>query len=346
MSVQTYYHDDNVTLLTGDASEALRRLPSGHADCIVTSPPYFRLRDYGVEGQIGLEENLADYLARLSEVFTEALRVLSDHGTQWLNLGDSYVCGPAGTRVSSRLDGRSNAVTTPAGFGRKQHAGLPDKSLIGIPWLAAFTLQNTGLWLLRSEIIWHKPNAMPESVRDRPSRKHETVFLFSKAGSGGRYHFDLDAIRQPPKTKRSPRHGRTVGRRDAKYRQDEPFPRPHGDALKPGRPHDTVHAKGVNPGDVWSASAEDVEEQSSVWRIATNPYHRAHFATFPRELVRRAVAAGCPLGGRVLDCFSGAATTGLAALDLGCSYTGIELNPEYQHLAAERLGLDVGSEDR
>lgn len=188
-----YYRDDQVTLLLGDALGVLRILPDCSVDCIVTSPPYYQLRSYGVDGQYGLEPTPAAYVETMRRLFAEARRVLADDGTLWLNLGDSYVCSPKGSESKTDgLVGRSNHLTTPAGSGGKSGGGLAAKQLLGIPWRTAFALQDDG-WLLRNEIIWHKPNAMPESVRDRLSSRHEHLFLFAKSQ---RYAFDLDAIRE------------------------------------------------------------------------------------------------------------------------------------------------------
>jgi len=190
---EPYYSDEQVTLLLGDAIEQMRTLPDQSVDCIVTSPPYYGLRDYGQAGQYGLEATPAEYVEIMSDVFAEARRVLADDGTLWLNLGDSYVCSPKGSESKTDgLDGRSNHRTTPAGSGGKNGGGLAAKQLLGIPWRTAFALQDDG-WILRNEIIWHKPNAMPESVRDRLSNRHEQLFMFAKSR---RYHFDLDAIRK------------------------------------------------------------------------------------------------------------------------------------------------------
>ncbi|WP_405964795.1 site-specific DNA-methyltransferase [Streptomyces sp. NBC_00723] len=188
-----YYRDEQVTLLLGDALEQLRTLPDGSVDCVVTSPPYFNLRDYGTPGQYGLEATPAAYVETMRALFAEARRVLADDGTLWLNLGDSYVASRSGKRRSSGLMGRSQAVTTPEGLGDKTRCGLPAKNLLGIPWRTAFALQDDG-WILRNEIIWHRPNAKPDPARDRLSPRHEHLFLFAKQP---RYAFDLDSIREP-----------------------------------------------------------------------------------------------------------------------------------------------------
>lgn len=288
-----------VTLLTGDAREQLTRLPDASADCVVTSPPYYGLRDYGMPGQYGLEDSPGGYIAHLRAVFREVHRVLVPDGTLWVNLGDSYVCGPAGPRRSSGLDGRPNAVTTPEGTGAKNGAGLPAKSLLGMPWRVAFALQDDG-WLLRSCVIWHKPNAMPESVRDRPAGKHEYLFLLTKQP---RYWFNLDPIRIPLR-RPGPRHQTPAAGESGEGRRGAPGARArcrgHGDygakymagrAVWAGRPpganmrptggqHSAASSRGANPG--------------TVWTIPTRPLRQAHFAPFPIDLPLRAIAAGCP----------------------------------------------------
>jgi site-specific DNA-methyltransferase (cytosine-N4-specific) len=307
-----YYQDDLVTLLLGDALEQLRTLPDGSVDCIVTSPPYFGLRDYGTSGQYGLESTPAAYVETMRALFSEARRVLADDGTLWLNLGDSYVCSPKGTESKNNsLNGRSNHLTTPAGSGGKNGGGLAAKQLIGIPWRVAFALQDDG-WILRNEIIWHKPNAMPESVRDRLSSRHEHLFLLTKSA---RYAFDLDPIREPHAAPERKSGARAFRARDLNHERTA--------TGAYGGPD----ARGRNPGDVWS--------------IATRPFPAAHFATFPIDLPLRCINAGCKPGGTVLDPFSGSGTTGAAARQLGRKYVGIDLNPAYHELAKERFTQGV-----
>jgi DNA modification methylase len=310
-TVEPYYRDEQVTLLIGDALEQLRTLPDGSVDCIVTSPPYYGLRDYGAEGQYGLEETPAEYVETLRAVFTEARRVLADDGTLWLNLGDSYVCSPKGSESKTNgLDGRSNHRTTPAGSGGKNGGGLAAKQLLGIPWRTAFALQDHG-WILRNEVIWSKPNAMPESVRDRLSTRHEHLFMFAKQP---RYTFDLDAIREPLARPEALSEGIVFGGSKG----------PGGNVSVYGAAGST---KGRNPGDVWE--------------ITTKPYPAAHFAVFPIDLPLRCIKAGCRPGGTVLDPFSGSGTTGAAARQLGRRYVGIDLNPAYHELAKERFAQGV-----
>lgn len=309
-----HYRDDTVTLWHGDALDVLRSMPSGTVDCCVTSPPYFGLRDYGVAGQIGAEGSPAEFVARLVEVFAEFRRVLADDGTCWVNLGDSYSVradAAAGrTRGNSRpnvMPGRINTTAT-----------APRKNLLGIPWRAAFALQDDG-WFLRNDVVWAKPNAMPESVTDRLSTRHEHLFLLTKSP---RYWFDLDPIREPHREvsiRRTAPHRTAPGR---SAREGLPYLDGNGQTLRLDQMN---HAGGRNPGDVWT--------------IPTVPYPGAHFAVMPPEIPRRAILAGCRPGGTVLDPFSGSGTTGMVAQQLGRRYVGIDLNSEYLDLSLRtRLG--------
>jgi len=274
-----YYEDDQATLLLGDSLEVLRTLADASVDCIVTSPPYFGLRDYETDGQYGLESTPAEYVETMRALFAEAQRVLADDGTLWLNLGDSYAS---------------------------------DKNLMGIPWLVAFALKDDG-WILRNEIVWHKSNAMPESVRDRLSSRHEHLFLFAKQPL---YWFDLDPIREPIA---HPGKSRSVGNHQSGTIKTHG--RGQTGLLRDG------HPAGRNPGDVWT--------------LPTRPYPQAHFAVFPIDLPLRCIKAGCKPGGTVLDPFSGSSTTGDAARQLGSRYVGIDLNPTYHDLAKERFAQGV-----
>lgn len=313
-----FHTDDGVTLHQGDALDVARTLPAGAADCIVTSPPYYGLRDYGTAGQYGLEATPADYVDTMRALFTELRRVLADDGTLWLNIGDSY---------STYAGNRGQSAT---GFSKNRHqpavpsgAGLsgdrPAKNMLGIPWRVAFALQDDG-WILRNAIVWNKPNAVPESVRDRLAGRYEHVFLFSKSP---RYWFDLDPIREP--------HAEASIKRTAPHRSQPGKAAREGAGYAPGMAGHTMalnqmtHPAGRNPGDVWS--------------IATKPFPGAHFATFPIELPRRCIAAGCKPGGTVLDPFNGSGTTGQAAQQLGRRYVGIDISAEYLQLTMrERLG--------
>lgn len=296
--MKPYFTDDSTTLYHGDAATVLASLPDGSADCIVTSPPYLGLRDYGIAGQIGAEPSPAEYVTALMEVFRETRRVLADDGTLWVNLGDSYVhkkaSGPQGR------DGE-RATRTFTADGAGGWSGLPDKNLLGIPWRAAFALQDDG-WILRNDIIWHKSNAMPESVTDRLSNRHEHLFMLSKSR---RYWFDLDPIREP--------HESTPDRAGVNALRGQV-------AIRPTGPNSGAYSgHGRNPGDVWT--------------IATQPFPGAHFATMPPALAERCIQAGCKPGGTVLDPFSGSGTTGLAAARHGRRYVGIDLNRDYLALS-------------
>jgi len=308
------------TLHLGDCRQILRTLPERSVHCCVTSPPYFGLRDYGMAEQIGLEPTPEQFVAELVAVFREVRRVLRDDGTLWLNLGDSYNAYNANRGASTSISDGS------AGRDHPQHSRglttttLKNKDLIGIPWRVAFALQSDG-WYLRQDIIWHKRNPMPESVTDRCTKAHEYVFLLSKSA---RYFYDADAIKEAA----SSDFGRGVIGRGKQ-----------GSALAVGcngRQPQQDHSG-------WLGGDGENRNRRSVWTIATQPYKGAHFATFPPALVEPCILAGCPVGGTVLDPFSGSATTGQVALSNARNYIGCELNPEYHELAQQRLdGAQLG----
>lgn len=287
------------TVQQADALDLLHGLPAGSVDCCITSPPYYGLRDYGVDGQIGLEDTPQAYVKRLADLFREVKRVLKDTGTCWINLGDSYSSKVKGT------GGPSEKQSTNAGSRYEPillNTGLPDKSLMGIPWRVAFALQDDG-WILRSDIIWHKPNPMPESVTDRPTKSHEYVFLFAKEP---RYYYDADAIAEP--------------------------------VTSSGGNFSTVYAsQQIGHGGVSTRKAYDKRNKRSVWTIPTKPNPEAHFATFPPDLITPMILAGCPVGGVVLDPFMGSGTTALTARQHGRNFIGCDLNPEYVAIARRRL---------
>lgn len=296
-------------LYQGDALEILRQLPSGSVHTCVTSPPYWGLRDYGVEGQIGLEETPEEYVEKLVAVFREVRRVLRDDGTLWLNLGDSYTSGGRATRAPDRKSGaREMSVRPPTPF------GLKPKDLVGIPWRVAFALQADG-WYLRSDIIWAKPNALPESVRDRPTKAHEYIFLLSKSP---RYYYDADAIREPlaETTIKRGSKGKYVGAARKGLKQ---------------QPSKNAHVMGHPLG----------RNKRTVWTVSTKPFKGAHFAVFPPDLIEPCILAGSPPGGIVLDPFFGSGTTGVVAEKHGRQWIGIELNPDYIEIARGRLGMEV-----
>jgi DNA modification methylase len=305
----TYYTDDQVTLHHGDALDVSRLLPDAAADCIVTSPPYFGLRDYGIDGQYGLESSPSEYVSRMCLTFKVLRRVLADDGTLWLNIGDSYYSGKGSpTQPDLKNEARRPPMRV---LDQPGQDWASPKNLLGIPWRVAFALQDDG-WILRNAIIWNKPNAMPESVTDRLSGRYEHVFMFSKSR---RYWFDLDPIREP--------HTAKPQRRYAPQKVDK-SPRPDG-ALQTFKPvlSDTPttygHPEGRNAGDVWT--------------IPTQPFAAAHFAVMPVQLAQRCILAGCKPGGVVLDPFSGSGTTGLAAQRTGRRYIGIDINAEYLDLS-------------
>ena len=314
-----YYSDDAVTLHHGDALEVLRNLPDGSVDCCVTSPPYFGLRDYGEPGQYGLEASPAEYVETMRALFAEVRRVLADDGTLWLNIGDSY-SGSWGNQGRKSGRGTQRPInggmmtpvnddrypTTGSNTGAVKPGAPPAKNLMGMPWRTAFALQDDG-WILRNDIIWAKPNAMPESISDRLSTKHEHLFMFSKSP---RYWFDLEPIRIPyDGTRSESRRSRTGA-----VNKENSIPRPWSAAWSAdGNPG------GRNPGDVWT--------------VATQPFSEAHFAVMPVTLAERATQAGCKPGGVVLDPFSGSGTTGLAAARHGRRYVGIDLSSDYLDLS-------------
>jgi DNA modification methylase len=312
VSREPFWRDSASALYVGDARDVLAGLPDGSADCIVTSPPYWGKRDYGVVGQYGREPGPAAYVATLRAVFAEARRVLADDGTCWLNLGDSYSAGGgARTGLHAYLGPHLTAHKVP---------GMTAKNLLGLPWRVAFALQDDG-WILRNAIVWHKPNAMPESVRDRLNCRHELIFLLVKQAA---YWFDLDPIRIAPAADahmhlRSPA-GRTGSCSPPSRRPRDARPPKHG-----------PHTRQVTAASRYGGLRGDRTHRP------TRPYNGPHFAAYPIDLPLRCIAAGCKPGGTVLDMFVGTGTTGLAALQLGRRFTGIELNPAFAALAAERL---------
>jgi DNA modification methylase len=326
-------------ILMGDCFEKLREMPDNSVHCCVTSPPYWGLRDYGVDGQLGLERTPDEYVEKLVEVFREVRRVLRDDGTLWLNLGDSY-CGGGNNRgngspISSKQASNEGAVgqVAPHGVHKFKSDTIKPKDLVGIPWRVAFALQSDG-WYLRQDIIWHKPNPMPESVRDRCTKAHEYIFLLSKSP---KYYYDVDSIREPTKQlgrdswNGSKFHeGKTalhqLGRSSKK--------RTTGD-LKGFHDHNNDLMLGQR---ILNKSDHPLgKNKRSVWTVTPKPFKGAHFATFPPDLIEPCILAGCPEGGTVLDPFFGAGTTGLVAKKHARNYIGIELNPSYIEIAERRL---------
>ena len=311
---------------TGDSLDILRTLPDTSVQCCVTSPPYWGLRDYGHDGQIGLEETPEQYVSRLVAVFAEVRRVLAADGVLWLNLGDSY----AGSSMSGGVGSGTLAGTQQGAmkggqdqrFKGHRKSNLKSKDLVGIPWRVAFALQADG-WYLRSDTIWHKPNPMPESVRDRPTKAHEYVFLLSKSA---RYFYDQDAIREkgvlPAHTRDRASNFKGIGAAAAQS------------AGHSGKLADNQGRPGV-------VTLDGTRNARSVWTIATQPFSGAHFAVMPPALADRCIRAGSRVGDTVLDPFSGAGTTGMVARRLRRQYVGIELNPEFADMARQRIDSDA-----
>lgn len=297
------HQDGTATIYAGANLDVLPHLADQSIDCVVTSPPYFGLRDYGVEGQYGSEETPAEFVANLVATFREVHRVLADDGTVWLNLGDSYA-QPGRSGTQGMTGQRADRRFTPSGHGA---SGRPPKNLLGIPWRVAFGLQDDG-WILRNDIVWEKPNTKPEAVRDRMRMQHEYVFMFSKSR---RYWYDLDAVKVPSRAA-DPSHAQRYAKRYQAF--DER-------ASTTGQPGNQNHV-GLH-----SRPGNGMVNPGTVWKISTVPFRGAHFATFPPELPRRCIKAGCRPGGTVLDPFHGAGTTGMVARELGRNYVGIELNP-------------------
>jgi DNA modification methylase len=349
---------NGITILHGDVREVLPTLPDESVHCVVTSPPYWGLRDYGVEGQLGLERTPEEYVSNMVGVFREVRRILRDDGTLWLNMGDSYATGagkvgdcPGGGEQGERWKGNRGQHTAENSGkhgpsleamgpriqpNRMPIPGLKPKDLCGIPWMLAFALRADG-WYLRQDIIWSKPNPMPESVTDRCTKAHEYLFLLSKRE---RYYFDQDAILEAcsPAT-----HARLSQDVQAQI----------GSARVPGKTNGNMKAVGrklAEPGsgtknnssfDAAMAIMPEKRNKRSVWEVTTQPFPEAHFATFPEDLIKPCILAGCPAGGTVLDPFFGSGTTGLVASKLHCKCIGVELNAEYIKIAEKRLGQDV-----
>jgi DNA modification methylase len=299
-------------IFIGDSLTILRSLQSNSVQTCVTSPPYFGLRDYGMKGQLGLEDTPAAYVQKLVELFREVRRVLRDDGTLWLNLGDSYAAGGNGGHGAKQHSNRGTRAL--AGKAKKAPNGLKPKDLVGIPWRVGFALQADG-WYLRQDIIWAKPNPMPESVTDRCTKAHEYIFLLSKSP---KYYYDAAAI----KTKWKPNAS------DIR-RSLEGSPKYNGK-------HKNGYNGNTTDGGVIGNALKGANKRS-VWTVSTRPYRGAHFATFPPDLITPCILAGAPNDGVVLDPFFGSGTTGAVAKSLGRQYIGIELNPAYVTLARERL---------
>jgi DNA modification methylase len=308
-------------ILVGDCLAVLPTLPEAIVQCCVTSPPYWGLRDYGTAGQLGLEPTPDDYIAKMVAVFREVWRVLKDDGVIWVNMGDSYAGSSmsGGGKESSTLVGTHHEDRNGCRFnGTKRELGtLKHKDLCGIPWRLAFALQADG-WYLRSDIIWAKPNPMPESVLDRPTKSHEFIFLLSKRE---RYFYDAESIKEP--IAYSTLNDRRLGTSGT------------------GRPRYDLNGDAACPSG-FTGGSMDGRNKRTVWTVPTQPYAEAHFATFPEDLIKPCILAGSKLGDTVLDPFLGSGTTAAVALELGRSAIGIELNPSYAQMARDRCNVTPG----
>ena len=376
-----------VSILIGDVRDRLRELPADSFDCVVTSPPYWGLRDYGVAGQIGLEPTLGEHLSVMVDVFEEVRRVLKPTGTLWLNYGDCYATSPNGRSAADTkaagTDDRTfrdkpfstvGAIYAPdhesgdrRGKPCKQtrnegsnHTGrivgagiLKPKDLCMVPNRLAIALQEAGWWV-RSEIIWAKPNPMPESINDRPATSHEKIFLLSRAP---RYHYDADAVRQGLAEASIARLAQDVESQEGSHRANGGA-KTNGTMKAVGgsraKRRSSEHASPRHAGHITHTGIEQTPRGEGrnlrnyepapvqVWPIATRPFSDAHFATFPPELAERCLLAGCPKGGALLDPFGGAGTTALVADRMGLDCTIIELNPEYAEIARRRITGEQG----
>ena len=303
-------------LLCGDAVECLKTLPAESVNMCVTSPPYYGLRDYGESDQIGIEASPREYIERLAAVFDEVQRVLAKDGTLWLNIGDSYAGsgkGPmslalAGNGKNKNLYNKESRIYEVP----KTWEGIKPKDMIGIPWMLAFALRDRG-WYLRSDIIWHKTNCLPESIKDRPTKSYEHIFLLAKSPH---YYFDYMAIREPLKDVSAERYRRGRSATN-KYADKQGISSAHED---------------------FSDFDQQFRRKRDVWEVSTNSYKMdEHFAMFPERLIEPCVLAGSKIGGVVLDPFFGSGTTGAVAKRLGRSYIGIDLNAHYLEKAQERI---------
>jgi|694.fasta_scaffold24121_9 DNA modification methylase len=295
-------------ILNGDVRQALASLPDQSVQTVITSPPYWGLRDYGTTGQLGQEDTPYEFVENLVEIFRDVKRVLKDDGTVWLNLGDSYVgTGHKGEHKDPKYSNGRNGQTTAL---NNKVDGLKSKDLIGIPWRVAFALQEDG-WYLRQDIIWAKPNPMPESVKDRCTKSHEYIFLLSKKP---KYFFDHVAMKEPATTKNGKPRQFGASNQVGTLRNDE------------GRVFEDT----------------GLRNKRDVWFVSTKPYKGAHFAVYPTALIEPCVLAGSRPNDTVLDIFSGSGTTGVVALQNNRNYIGIEINKDYAELSEQRLTTEVG----
>jgi DNA modification methylase len=323
----------------GDCRQLMREMPDESVQCCVTSPPYFGLRDYGHPGQIGQEETPEAFVAAMVDVFREVRRVLKADGTCWLNLGDSYNAAGRtghGTRIGCK-QGTNRASATKADNCRPSVADLKPKDLIGIPWRVAFALQADG-WYLRQDIIWAKPNPMPESVTDRCTKSHEYIFLLSKSEQ---YFYDHEAIKEPAECGRLRGSGPMVkpgtGRNDSAMTGDH--------RVRPSKKKGDFNGKTeamADSGQNAFRAVTDTRNKRSVWNVQTFSYPEAHFATYPPDLIKPCIMAGTKPGDVVLDPFGGSGTTGQVAIELGRRAILCELNEDYAQIIHQRTNVTMG----
>ena len=310
-------------IIVADAIEGLTQIESETVKMCVTSPPYFGLRDYGIAGQIGLEETPEEFIQKLVDVFREVKRVLTQDGTLWVNIGDSYAGGAGRWGKEKGLS--TEQATNHGSFGqigaakRWKHESIKQKDLIGIPWLLAFALRADG-WYLRQDIIWHKLNPMPESVTDRCTKSHEYIFLLSKSP---RYYFDNGAIKE---------HA-FVGK-DMGFLRGKSIDVNSDDCIAW---HSESIKKRKDVGVDSHTAGDGMKNKRDVWSTPTSSYKEAHFAVFPPELITPCILAGSRKGDIVLDCFMGSGTTAVTAMQNERDYLGVELNPEYAAIAERRI---------
>lgn len=326
-------------IITGEALSALQSLESNSVDCCITSPPYYGLRDYGKDGQIGLEATPSEYIEKLVAVFREVRRVLKKDGTLWLNMGDSYAGSGKGAaaypdNARKYKQGTNKGMLGAAATAKIKSPEYKRKDLMGIPWRLAFALQADG-WYLRQDIIWYKPNCMPESVKDRCTKSHEYIFLLSKSD---KYYFDHEAIKEPavgfnnippagskgtltPNSRRRKGNSKTF-RGGGAYTNNQTF-------------NNSTDAKRESSGNTENTTG--LRNKRDVWSVSTRGYKEAHFATFPEKLIAPCVLAGCPIGGIVLDPFLGSGTTAVVAEKNKRNCIGIEINPIYADMTERRL---------
>ena len=304
-------------ILCGDALEILKTLPPCSVNMCVTSPPYYGLRDYGIDRQIGTEDSPALYIEKLVDVFSEVYRILRKDGTLWINIADSYAGSGKGGWNTPLKSGISQQLYNPKSFNMpKKWKGIKAKDMIGIPWSLAFSLRDYG-WYLRSDIIWQKSNCMPESVKDRPSKSYEHIFLLAKSK---KYYYDYQSIQVPAAQSSIERAKRAVSN-IGKYANGIECQNMQAIFL----PRD--HSKELT-----------MRNKRDVWTVSTNSYRSdGHFAMYPEKLIEPCILAGCPIGGVVLDPFFSSGTTGATAKRLGREYIGIDLNPEYCTIAEKRI---------